>query len=92
MLRQRTGKHENLEQALFLWFNDVRSKNAIVNDDMLIEKAKTFGGQLGVQDFDLFDAFSTNQKEYSNHKIEYAFWYCTEHMFLIWQSVCTESL
>ena len=51
MLRQRTGKHENLEQALFLWFNDVRLKNAIVNDDMLIEKAKTFGGQLGVQDF-----------------------------------------
>ena len=48
MQRQRTGKHENLEQALFLWFNDVRSKNAIINDDMLIEKAKTFGGQLGV--------------------------------------------
>ena len=50
-LCQRSGKHENLEQALFLWFSDVRSKNAIINDDMLIEKAKKFGVELGVQDF-----------------------------------------
>ena len=50
-LRQRMGRHDNLEQALFLWFNDVRAKNAIINDDMLIEKAKTYGNQLGVQDF-----------------------------------------
>ena len=50
-LRQRMGRHDNLEQALFLWFSDVRAKNAIINDDMLIEKAKTYGNQLGVQDF-----------------------------------------
>ena len=50
-LRQRMGRHDNLEQALFLWFNDVRAKNAIINDDMLIEKPKTYGNQLGVQDF-----------------------------------------
>ena len=50
-LHQRMGRHDNLEQALFLWFNDGRPKNAIINDDMLIEKAKTYGNQLGVQDF-----------------------------------------
>ena len=50
-LRQRSGKHENLEQALYMWFTDVRSKQAIINDDMLLDKAKTFGAQLGVQDF-----------------------------------------
>ena len=50
-LRQRTGKHENLEQALFLWISAIGSKNAIINDDVLIEKAKKFGIELGVQDF-----------------------------------------
>ncbi|MEW8693664.1 MAG: hypothetical protein AB2535_21740 [Candidatus Thiodiazotropha endolucinida] len=50
-VRQRTGKHENIEQALFLWFSDVRSKNAYVNDQMLVEKAKFFGDELKVDDF-----------------------------------------
>ena len=50
-LRQRMGRYDNLEQVLFLWFNDIRAKNTIINDDMLIEKAKIYGNQLGVQDF-----------------------------------------
>ena len=41
-LRQRMGRHDTLEQALLLWFNDVRAKNSIINDDMLTEKAKTY--------------------------------------------------
>ena len=45
-LRQWTGRFENLEQALFLWFNDIRARN-----DMLIEKAKTYRNQLRIQDF-----------------------------------------
>ena len=49
-LRQRSGKHENLEQALFTWYTNVRSKK-VINDDMLLEKAKMIGEQLGVQDF-----------------------------------------
>ena len=34
-----------------MWFNDVRTKNLPVNSDMLIEKAKKFGGELGVVGF-----------------------------------------
>ena len=41
--RSRHAKHEKLENALFMWFNDVRSNHASVNDEMLIEKAKQFG-------------------------------------------------
>ena len=50
-LRQRTGRHDNLENALFLWFHDVRAKGAVISDEMLIEKGKKFGEDLYIQDF-----------------------------------------
>ena len=34
-----------------MWFNDVRTKNLPVNSDMIIKKAKKFGGELGVVGF-----------------------------------------
>ena len=49
--RQRTAKHTDLEEALFLWFSDIRAKNAIVTDDILREKAKQFGVELNITDF-----------------------------------------
>ena len=33
--RSRHAKHEKLENALFMWFNDVRSNHASVNAEML---------------------------------------------------------
>ena len=44
------AKHEKLEQALAMWTSDMASHHAAVNDEMLIEKAKTLGGQLDVED------------------------------------------
>ena len=38
--RQKTAKHTDLEEALFLWFSDHRAKNGIVSDDILRTKAK----------------------------------------------------
>ena len=47
ILCQRTGKYKNFEQTL----QRSESKDAIINDDRLIEKAKMYGNQFGVQDF-----------------------------------------
>ena len=46
-LCQRTGSYENLEQRL----ERHESKDAIISDDMLIEKAKMYGNPLIVQEF-----------------------------------------
>lgn len=42
------AKHEKLEDALAMWTSDMASHHAAVNDEMLIEKAKTLGEQLDV--------------------------------------------
>ena len=49
--RDRSCKEPLLESALSMWFNDVRTKNLPVNSDKIIEKAKKFGGELGVVGF-----------------------------------------
>jgi len=49
-VRHRSGKHEDLENALFMWFNDMRSKNAMISDEMLISKAKIFGPQFEIEE------------------------------------------
>ena len=41
-------KNQQLEDALFLWFSDMSSQHAAINDEMLIMKAKTLGEQLNV--------------------------------------------
>jgi len=46
--RHRNGANESLEAALFSWFTDIRSKNVFVSDRMLIDKAKSFGVQLNI--------------------------------------------
>ncbi|KAJ8299278.1 hypothetical protein KUTeg_023338 [Tegillarca granosa] len=48
VIRQRAGKHEKLEEALYMWFSEVRAQNAFITDQMLIEKAKVFGQDLNV--------------------------------------------
>ena len=49
--RSRPAKHEKLENALFMWFNDVQINHASVNDEMLIMKAKQLGEKLNITDF-----------------------------------------
>ena len=49
--KDRVCKEPLLKSALSMWFNDVRTKNLPVNSDMIIEKAKKFGGELGVVGF-----------------------------------------
>ena len=51
LTRGRSCKKSLLESALSMWLNDVRTKNLPVNSDMIIEKTKKFGGELGVVGF-----------------------------------------
>lgn len=46
--KSRSGKYSKLEKALFLWFTSARAKNITVTQDILREKAKQFGEQLGI--------------------------------------------
>ena len=48
--RECGSRFPELEEALFMWFTDVSVKGLPISDDMLIEKAKTFGEKLGVSD------------------------------------------
>ena len=48
MMRYHQPKNQQLEDALFLWFSDMSSHHAAINDEMLIMKAKTLGEQLNI--------------------------------------------
>lgn len=46
--RKRKGLYENVENALAVWFDQQRQKNGILTSLILINKAKEFAVQLGV--------------------------------------------
>ena len=45
----RAAKYGKLEEALMLWFNDIRSRGAPVT--VLVDKAHFFGEQMDITDF-----------------------------------------
>lgn len=49
--RHRSGVHAEMEQCLNLWFANARAKNIPITDEILREKAKHFGNETGVTDF-----------------------------------------
>ena len=49
--RHRSAHHSEMEQCLYLWFTNARSKNIPVTDEILKEKAKQFGNETGVTEF-----------------------------------------
>jgi hypothetical protein len=48
--RHRSGLNADMEQCLYLWFANARSKNVPLTDEILKEKAKHFGDETGVTD------------------------------------------
>ena len=79
-VRDRTPQHENLETALMQWFGQLRARNALISDRLLVEKARELAEKLSIADFKASDGW---------HKWksmdEYAGKYCTvtvEHSFL----------
>ncbi|XP_062578214.1 tigger transposable element-derived protein 6-like [Saccostrea cucullata] len=51
LTKSRNPKHQQLDDALYLWFTDMSAHHAAINDDMLLTKARQLGEQLGVTDF-----------------------------------------
>lgn len=49
--RSRNAQHQQLDDALYLWFSDMSSHHAAINDEMLLTKARQLGQQIGVTDF-----------------------------------------
>ena len=47
--RRRLGMHEQLEEALFQWFTQKRANNLVITDDLLKEKARDIGQQIGMR-------------------------------------------
>ena len=47
----RAGRHSDMESALQIWFTTARSQNVVITDAVLREKAKQFGSELGITDF-----------------------------------------
>ena len=48
--RHRSGLNADMEQCLYLWFANARSKNVPLTDEILKEKAKHFSDETGVTD------------------------------------------
>ena len=72
-LRHKHGQHPDLESALQLWLNDVRARNAVVNDEMMLEKAKWFGKQLNIDNLNYSRGWLARfkeRKEISRQKIQ----------------------
>ncbi|XP_033755738.1 tigger transposable element-derived protein 6-like [Pecten maximus] len=49
--RHRSAQHTDMESALFVWFTNTRAQNIPVTDEILKIKAKRFGDELGITDF-----------------------------------------
>jgi len=49
--RHRSAHHVDMESALFMWFTNARAQNIPVSDDILKTKAKRFGDEMGITEF-----------------------------------------
>ena len=49
-MKKRTGYHEELEKALWLWFCNICSRNLAVLDEMLQKKGRECGQRLGISE------------------------------------------
>ncbi|XP_064424711.1 tigger transposable element-derived protein 6-like [Latimeria chalumnae] len=71
-IKSRHCKHPEMEDALFMWFTEVRGRGAAVNDEMLLEKGRVLGERLGVQDFAYSKGWLANFKSrrgISHHRL-----------------------
>ena len=73
-IRKRAAKFDDLEKCLFEWANQIINKNGTLTDEILKEKAKFFGTELGVIDdeFSYSNGWLTRFKsrfKISSHKV-----------------------
>jgi len=50
--RIRQAEQPYLEEMILLWMSDTKAHNLPISDEMIIEKAKMFGEQIGISRFE----------------------------------------
>jgi len=68
--RKRTGKAEDVEEALLRWFAQARSRQLPISGPLLTEKATQLAEGLGIQDFKATDSWLQRWKERNNIKFK----------------------
>ena len=68
--RKRTGKAEDVEQALLRWFAQARSRQLPISGPLLMEKAAQLAEGLGIQDFKATVGWLERWKERNNIKFK----------------------
>ena len=61
--RLRLAKHNMMEEALFLWFSGVRAKSLPVTEEILRNKAKFFGQEMNIGEFQYSNGWMRNFKK-----------------------------
>lgn len=64
--RSRSGKSNDVEEALLLWFKHVREKNAPITRDVLLTKAGQLASEFGIENFTPTDGWLTRWKNRNN--------------------------
>lgn len=59
----KTPKYPSLDSSLYVWFCQMRHKNGILNQNILVNKAKKFGAQLNIIDFKFSNGWFENFKK-----------------------------
>jgi len=68
--RKRTGKAEDVEEALLRWFSQARSRQLPVSGPLLMEKANSLAEGLGLTDFKTTVGWLERWKERNNIKFK----------------------
>lgn len=68
--RKRTGKAEDVEEALLRWFSQARSRQLPVSGPMLIEKANQFAAGFGIENFSATNGWLERWKKRENIKFK----------------------
>jgi len=68
--RKRTGKSEDVEEALLRWFTQPRSRQVQVSGTLIMEKANSLAEGLGLADFKATVGWLERWKERNNIKLK----------------------
>ena len=65
--KQRVGRYDQIDQALMLWFTEIRNNhNVPISGNLLKSKAKDFASKLGIKDFTASNGWLDRFKKRNN--------------------------
>ena len=69
-VKHQAPRHQNLELALIEWFGQLRAKNALITDSLIVEKAKALAEKLHSEDFKASDGWLWRFRQRHNIKLQ----------------------